>query len=45
MFPSFELFDREIGMYGICVAVGLVLCGFVGTILAKSSDMFLKILL
>ncbi|MBQ6153901.1 MAG: prolipoprotein diacylglyceryl transferase [Ruminococcus sp.] len=35
MFPSFELFDREIGMYGICVAVGLVLCGFVGTILAK----------
>ena len=35
MFPTIEIFGREIGMYGICVAVGLVLCGFVGTLLAK----------
>lgn len=35
MFPTFELFGREFGTYGICVAVGLVLCGFVGTMLAR----------
>ena len=35
MFPTFELFGREIGMYGICVVVGFLLCGFVGSMLAK----------
>lgn len=35
MFPTFELFGREFGMYGVCAAVGLLLCGFVGTLLAK----------
>lgn len=35
MFPSFELFGREFGMYGVCVVVGLLLCGFVGTMLAR----------
>ena len=35
MFPTFELFGREMSVYGLCAALGLVVCGFVGTFLAK----------
>lgn len=35
MFPSFQIFGREIGVYGICVVVGMLAAGFVGTKLAK----------
>ena len=35
MFPTFELFGREFGTYGILVVLGGLACGFVGAWLAK----------
>lgn len=35
MFPSFELFGREFGMYGVMVVIGGLLCGLVGTLLVR----------
>lgn len=35
MFPVFEVFGREIGLYGICACAGFLLCGFLGTKLVK----------
>ena len=35
MFPSFQIFGREIGVYGICVVAGMLAAGFVGTKLSK----------
>lgn len=35
MFPSFELFGREFGTYGIMVVLGGLACGFLGAWLAK----------
>lgn len=35
MFPSFYIFDREIGTYGILIVLGAFACGFVGNRLIK----------
>ena len=35
MYPFLNIFGRTIGTYALCSVVGLILCGFVGSILAK----------
>ena len=35
MFPSFEVFGKTIGSYGLCAIVGLLVCGVVACLLAK----------
>ena len=35
MLPTFQIFGFTVGMYGVCAMVGLLLCGFVGSRLAK----------
>lgn len=38
MFPSFELFGREVGSYGVMTALGLLACLLVGSQLIKRFD-------
>lgn len=35
MFPVFTLFGRQIGTYGICAVIGLLVCGFVLSAIGK----------
>ncbi|MBQ8549218.1 MAG: prolipoprotein diacylglyceryl transferase [Lachnospiraceae bacterium] len=35
MFPSFEVFGRTVGSYGLCAIVGLLVCGVVACLLAR----------
>lgn len=35
MFPTFELFGKTFGSYGLCAIVGLLVCGFVACLLAR----------
>ena len=38
MFPSFEIFGRQIGMYGVMTVIGFAVCFLVGSRLIKRFD-------
>lgn len=35
MFPTFQIFGKEIGMYGVMTVIGILICGLVGSRLIK----------
>lgn len=38
MYPTISVFGREFGTYGICAALGLMVCGFVLSFIAKRKN-------